>query len=235
MSSEVPKQSGDMPVRPGTVNATFSSQPEILRSPEILTNIRRETILACLQKYHPSSIAELKKRLTEEGIRSSDEDLLEIVRELGSDGEIDLFDPVKLNSFPQFLLDATNSWWVYAVVSVSILELFLVAYPTQNSLLVSFRLLFGLGLLGFLPGYSTIQILFPTSELRILERLLLSIFLSVVISIAIGVALGAGYLFTGVSSVLAFAGYVITATLFASYRRYSALRTSSGLEHRKLC
>src|SRR5712691_10610415 len=221
MSSEVPKQSGDMRVRPGAVNATFSSQPEIVRAPEILTNIRRETVLACLQKHHPSTIAELKRRLTEEGIRSTDEDLLEIVRELRSDGEIDLFDPVKLGSFPQFLLDAANSWWVYAVVSISILELFLVAYPTQNVLLVSFRLLFCLCVLGFLPGYSTVQILFPTTELRILERLLLSIFLSVVISIAIGVALGAGYLFTGVSSVLASTGYIITATLFASRRRRS--------------
>jgi len=200
-----------------------------------LTNIRRETVLACLQKYHPSSIAELKKRLTVEGIRSTDEDLLDIVGELRSDGEIDLFDPVKLNSFPQFLLDATNSWWIYAAISICILELFLVAYPTQNILLVSFRLLFGLGLLGFLPGYSTGQILFPTSGLRILERLLLSIFLSVVISIAIGAALGAGYLFTGVSSVLASTSYVISTTLFASYRRYSALRTSSVLEHRKVC
>jgi len=224
-----------MPVRSGTVNATFSSQREILRSPEILPNIRRETVLACLQKYHPSTIAELRRKLTEEGIRSADEDLLEIVRELRNDGEIDLFDPVKLDSFPQFLLDAANSWWVYAVVSISILELFLVAFPTQNILLVSLRLMFGLSLLGFLPGYSTVQILFPASELRILERLFLSIFLSVVISIAVGAALGAGYLFTGVSSVLASTGYIITTTLFASYRRYSALRTSSGLEHRKLC
>jgi len=200
-----------------------------------LTNIRRETVLACLQKYHPSSIPELKRRLTEEGIRSTDEDLLDIVGGLRSDGEIDLFDPVKLNSFPQFLLDATNSWWVCAVISISILELFLVAYPTQNILLMSFRLLFGLGLLGFFPGYSTVQILFPTSGLRILERLLLSIFLSVVISIAIGAALGAGYLFTGVSSVLASTGYIISATLFASHRRYSALRTGSVVEHRKLC
>src|SRR5882762_785821 len=113
----------------------------------------------------------------------------EIVRELRNDGEIDLFDPVKLDSFPQFLLDAANSWWVYAVVSISILELFLVAFPTQNILLVSLRLMFGLSLLGFLPGYSTVQILFPASELRILERLFLSIFLSVVISIAVGAAL----------------------------------------------
>ncbi len=185
----------------------------------------------CLQKYHPSSIAELKKRLNEEGIRSAEDDLLEIVRELQSDGEIGLLDPVMLDSFRRFLLDASNSWGVYTVVSISILEVFLVAYSTQNTLLVSLRLLFGLGLLGFLPGNSTVQILFPTNELHILERLLLSIFLSLVISIGIGVALGAGYFFTGVSNALASTGYVIVATIFASYRRYSTLRAEVARDH----
>src|SRR5438094_9195754 len=147
--------------------------------------------------YHPSSISELKKRLNEEGIRSANEDLLEIVRELQSDGEIGLLDPVMLDSFPRFLLDASNSWAVYTVVSISILELFLVAYPTQNTLLVSLRLLFGLGLLGFLPGYSTVQILFPTNELLILEVLLLSLILSLVTSIVIAVDASAGDFFTG--------------------------------------
>src|SRR5207245_4001967 len=92
-------------------------------------------------------------------------------------------------------------------------------------------ILFGLGLLGFLPGYSTVQILFPTNELHILEKLLLSVFLSLVISIAIGAALGAGYFFTGVSSALASTGFVIVATIFASHRRYLTLRAGEGREH----
>src|SRR5438445_11415353 len=120
-----------------------------------------------------------------------------------------------LDSFPRFLLDACNSWWVYGVVSISILELFLVAYPTQNTLLVSLRRMFGLGLLGFLPGYSTVQILFPTNELHVLERLLLSIFLSLVISRGIGAALGVGSFIRGVSSGFASTGVVIGATCFA--------------------
>src|SRR6266581_5645445 len=102
----------DMLGGPGSVSATFSSQLEIVERAEILTNIRRETVLLCLQKYHPSSIVELKKRLNEEGIRSTDEDLLEIVQELKNDGEIDLLESVMLDSFPRFLLDASNSWGV---------------------------------------------------------------------------------------------------------------------------
>src|SRR5207247_7479117 len=102
-----------------------------------------------------------------------------------------------LDSFPRFLLDTSNSWGVYTVVSISILELFLVAYPTQNTLLVSLRLLFGLGLLGFLPGYSTVRILFPTNELHNLEKILMSIFLILVILIAIVAVLGWVYFFLG--------------------------------------
>src|SRR5437879_5741357 len=143
-----------MLVRLGSVSATFSSQLEIVECAEILTNIRRETVLVCLQKYHTSSISELKKRLNEEGIRSADEDLLEIVRELQSDGEIGLLDPVMLDSFPRFLLDASNSWGVYTVVLISILELFLVAYPIPNTLLVSLRLLFVFGSLRRTSGQS---------------------------------------------------------------------------------
>src|SRR5207245_11431694 len=152
-------------------------------------------------------------------IRSADEDLLEIVRELQSDGEIGLLDPVTLDSYPRVLVDASNSLSVYTVVSISILELFLVAYPIQNTLLVSLRLLFGLGLLGFLPGYSTVQILFPTNELHILEKLLLSIFLSLVISIAIGAAFVAGYFFTGGFSPSASSGYGTVSSVCAYYRR----------------
>src|SRR6266699_3115119 len=128
LRSEMLNRLEDMLAGPGSVSATFSSQLEIVECAEILTNIRRETVLVCLQKYHPSSIAELKKRLNEEG-------------------------------------------------------------------------------------------------------LLLSTFLSLVISIAIGAALGAGYFFTGVSSALASTGYVIVATIFASHRRYSALRASAAREH----
>jgi uncharacterized membrane protein len=86
------------------------------------------------------------------------------------------------------------------------------------------RLLLGLGLLGLLPGYCTVQILFPGDRLPFFEQALLSIFLSVIISIASGVILGAGYYFTGVSSVVALSGYTIAAVLLAGHRRYSLMK-----------
>jgi hypothetical protein len=198
----------------------------LFEEPENLTNIRRELVIDFLQKYHPSSVAELRSRLASEGIRASDDDLLNIIGELQRDGDIRLSIPVSLGSFTGFLSDTRSSWWIYVTALVSLIEIFLVRYNVQGPLLGSLRLLFGLGLLGFLPGYATVQILFPRDQLSLLEQILLSIFLSVVVSIGLGVILGAGYFFNPTSGVLLSSIYAIVVSILAGYRRYSALRRS---------
>jgi hypothetical protein len=198
----------------------------LFEEPQNLTNIRREMVIEFLQKYHPSSVTELRSRLVSEGIRVSDDDLLNIIRDLQQDGDIRLSIPVSLDSFPGFLSDTRNSWWIYATVLISLAEIFLVRYNVQDPLWGSFRLLFGLGLLGFLPGYATVQILFPKDQLSLLEQILLSIFLSVVVSIGLGVILGAGYFFNPTSGVLLSGMYAIVVSILAGYRRYSAQRGS---------
>jgi hypothetical protein len=198
----------------------------LLEEPENLTNIRRELVIEFLQKYHPSSVTELKSMLVQEGIRSSDEDLLDIIGELQQNEEIRLLVPVSLDSFLSFLGDTSNSWWIYATLLVSLAEILLVRYNALDPILGGLRLLFGLGLLGFLPGYATVQILFPKDQVSLLEQVLLSVFFSVIVSIALGVLLGAGYFFSPVSVVLLSGIYAIVASFLAGYRRYSALRGS---------
>ena len=210
----------------GIGGARFSSLHKLFGWAESLTNIRKDLVVDFLQKYHPSSVTELKSRLANEGIRSSDEDLLNIIAELQRDGKMRLLIPVSLDSFPDFLADARNSWWIYATLLISFAEIFLVRYSVHDPFLGGVRLLFGLGLLGFLPGYATVQILFPRDPLSLLEQILLSIFLSVVVSIAVGVLLGAGYFFNSNSAVLLSSTYAMAASVLAGYRRYSALRGS---------
>jgi hypothetical protein len=204
----------------------------LFEEPQNLTNIRREMVIEFLQKYHPSSVTELRSRLASEGIRVSDDDLLNIIRDLQQDGDIRLSIPVSLDSFPGFLSDTRNSWWIYATVLIALAEIFLVRYNVQDQFWGSLRLLFGLGLLGILPGYATVQILFPKDQLSLLEQILLSIFLSVVISIGLGVILGAGYFFNPTSGVLLSSMYAIVVSILAGYRRYSALRGSRQRQFR---
>lgn len=180
-------------------------------------------VLAFVQKNHPKTISDLKRKLAHEGIRSTDQDLLTIIRDLQSDGSIKLASFHTDASFARFLIDPAASWWIYLVVLTSAFETLLVAINAQTGLLWEFRFLLGLGLLGLMPGYATVQILFPGDRLPELEQILLSIFLSVMVSIATGVALGAGYHFTGLSSVLALFVYTSAAVVFAGYRRYTAV------------
>ncbi len=191
----------------------------ISERPASLTNIRKELVLAYVRKYHPSTVMELENRLRQEGIRSTEEDLLQIVRDLQREGLIS-FGRVTYDSLSRFLTEPSEAWWIYTIIAVSAVEVVLVLLQAETVPLLDFRVLFGLGLLGFLPGYSTLRFLFPAGQFSRLERILLSVFLSVVASISLGVILGAGYFFTGVSSAILLMIYTVSSTLLAAYRRY---------------
>ncbi len=88
----------------------------------------------------------------------------------------------------------------------------------------SFRIVLGLGVLGFLPGYSSQRALFPGKDLPILEQLLLSIFLSIIISVSIGISLGFVFLFRPELNVALLSLYIFVVTLVAGYRSFHAER-----------
>jgi uncharacterized membrane protein len=145
---------------------------------------------------------------------------LGVVDQLQSEGAISLKPLSEPASFPGFLFDPDHSLWVYAMLIASASEVALVVENVQSLPLWLVRFILGLGLLGFFPGYCTVQILFPGSRLTVLEQALLSIFLSVMISIALGVVLGVPYDFTGASSALALIVYVLVSAIIADYRQY---------------
>jgi Protein of unknown function (DUF1616) len=194
-----------------------------------LANIREEIVLDYIRRYNPSTVKELETRLRQGGIRPSEEDLLEVVAELQRNGLIS-FEQTRYDSFRRFVIGSNEAWKVYSITSVSVVEVLLVVYQAEISFFLGFRILFGLGLLGFLPGYSTVRALFPSDHFPELESILLSIFLSVVVSIGLGVILGVGYFFTGASSVALLSSYTVAVTLLAAYRRYSFQRGSTNVD-----
>ena len=132
------------------------------------------------------------------------------------------------SSFLGFLFDLDHSLWVYAILIASASEVALVVENVQSVPLWIVRFILGLGLLGFFPGYCTVQILFPGSRLTVLEQTLLSTFLSVMISIAVGVVLGVPYDFTRTSSVVASTVYVLVSAVVADYRQYVTTSSAKG-------
>jgi len=190
-----------------------------------LPELTRETLIEAIRKHRPSTIASLKKSLTQEGIRLNDPKLLPMIEQLQSEGTIKLsFKP--LGSFKEYLADVWSSWWFYIVIIVAASELFFVISDVQNGPLLFLRIVFGLGVLGLIPGFLTVLAVFPGGGVNTLEKIALGIFLSVLISITIGVVLGIGPLFQASNNIILLTGYVILVDVTAGYRRYSFIKRS---------
>ena len=190
-----------------------------------MPELTRETLIEAIRKHRPSTIASLKKSLTQEGIRLNDPKLLPMIEQLQSEGTIKLsFKP--LGSFKEYLADVWSSWWFYIVIIVAASELFFVISDVQNGPLLFLRIVFGLGVLGLIPGFLTVLAVFPGGGVNTLEKIALGIFLSVLISITIGVVLGIGPLFQASNNIILLTGYVILVDVTAGYRRYSFIKRS---------
>jgi len=188
-----------------------------------LPGLTREELFGVVRKHRPSTLASLKKYLNKASIKFSDEELLSLIRQLQSDGTIKL-SMKNAASFQEYLIDIWNTWWLYLVIIVSVSELSLVISNVQTGAALFLRNVFGLGVLGLIPGFLTVLIIFPGGQVNTLEKIALSIFLSVLISITAGVLLGLGPFFQPSYNIIVLTVYIILADLAAGYRSYDFLR-----------
>jgi len=184
-----------------------------------LPRLTRKILLEAIDKYHLESIGSIREHLRGRQIYFADDELVGLVRELGSDGTIVLKE-LKYESFPGYLGENNQVWWLYGVVMVSLVESFLVVYGSQDQLVTTLRAILGLVLLGYLPGYSATRAIFPRVQFPFLERLILSIFLSVMASIGIGTLLGAVFLFQSAANVLIISSATVFLGLIGAYRSF---------------
>ena len=190
-----------------------------------MPELTREELIEVIKRHRPYSLASLQKSLKGENINVSDEKLLWLVKQLQSDGTIEL-STKDAASFRGYLIDIWNAWWFYLVIIVALSELFLVISNAQAGAALFLRILFGLGILGIIPGSLTVMIVFPGGQVNALEKIVLSIFLSVLISITVGVLLGLGPFFQASNNIIILTVYVVLADVAASYRSYNFLRSA---------
>ena len=193
-----------------------------------MPELTREELIEVIKRHRPYSLASLQKSLKGENINVSDEKLLWLVKQLQSDGTIEL-STKDAASFREYLIDIWNAWWFYFVIIVALSELFLVISNAQAGAALFLRILFGLGILGIIPGSLTVMIVFPGGQVNALEKIVLSIFLSVLISITVGVLLGLGPFFQASNNIIIITVYVVLADVAASYRSYDFLRSAHKL------
>jgi len=191
-----------------------------------LPELTRDELVDFVRKHHASTLASLKESLNEDGINISDEELLPLVRKLQFEGAIKL--SVKAaTSFKEYLIDIWNTWWFYLAIVVAVSELTLVVSNAMIGALLFLRIVFGLAMLGIIPGFLTVLTVFPGGQINTLEKIGLSIFLSVLISITVGVVLGLGPFFQPSNNIVILTAYVILADFAAGYRSYDFLRKTS--------
>ena len=188
-----------------------------------MPGLTREELVDVVRKHRASTLASLKKYLNKESIKFKDEELLSLIRQLQSDGTIKL-SMKTVTSFSEYLIDFWNAWWFYLVIIVAVSELSLVISDAQMGAALFLRNVLGLGVLGIIPGFLTVLILFPGGQINTLEKIALSIFLSVLISITVGVLLGLGPFFQPSNNIIVLTVYIVLADIAAGYRSYDFLR-----------
>lgn len=144
------------------------------------------------------------------------------------EGEIQLEDPRPPSSFREmvFRLDYTLWYWVVVVLTLSTVAI--VAFSDLLWPLKYLRYVLGSIYVLFLPGYSTIEALYPEEySLKPLERLALSIGLSLAVVPLIGLLLNytLGIRLWPVMVTLAL--YIMVMATVAVYRKYLLVRVSA--------
>ena len=148
-------------------------------------------IMQRIMAENPRTVRDLFRIIKLRRPRISEEEFINTIRELRESGTLTL-EPaaLQINSYPAYLKLQDENAWLYLVALLT-LSTFLAIYvmPSVYPLII-FRWIIGSMFVLFLPGYVTIQALFPEGkELDSIERLALTIGLSLAITPLIGLLL----------------------------------------------
>ncbi len=162
----------------------------------------------------------LRQSLEEMNVEVSDDEFVIMVTQLSAEGLIELEASPRLSSFSDYLVDLGQSGWMYGSLVLALVETLLVEARSTNAVLGTVRLLVGFALLGFLPGYSMMRLVFPRRDLPLLEQFMLSVFLSILISVLSGVVLGSLDNLQATSNTALLAVLTFGLSLLAAYRAF---------------
>jgi len=146
---------------------------------------------ATLRSKHPRTVAELYSLIQAKGLPSSDESFVEVIKELREENLISLeLPPPQVESFTSYLLLPERNLWFH-LVSALVAATLLCIYVIPNVFpFVALRWIIGSVFVLFLPGFTSVQALFPSGrDLDDIERFALSIGLSLAITPLIGLLL----------------------------------------------
>jgi hypothetical protein len=183
-----------------------------------------------LKKNGATSVVQLYDALRAKNSSLTEVEVTDLVWRLVEGGQADVEDtPPAARSLPQYLRMWERNLWFYASMAISIVTVFAIyTLPTEFPLVVV-RWVLGSMFVLFLPGYVTVEALFPKGrDLDGIERFALSVGLSLAVVPLIGLILNYtpwGIVLTPI--VIALAVFTVALALFALGRRFSLSIESS--------
>jgi hypothetical protein len=141
-----------------------------------------------LNKNGATSVAQLYDALRIRNPSLSEMEMTDLVWRLVNGGKADVEDiPPPTESLGHYLRMWERNLWFYASVAISLMTAIAIfAIPSQLPL-IALRWILGSVFVLFIPGYATVELLFPKSgELDEIERLALSVGLSLVLVMLVG-------------------------------------------------
>lgn len=188
----------------------------------------QETVQGILRDKKPETVTELFSLVQKYDPGVSREDLAEALRKIKDEDKIILeMPPPSVKSFREYImLREWNAWYAYVVLvcTLTLIAIYLIPsiYPY-----VALRWVAGSIFVLFIPGYVTVQALFPRGrDLDEIERVALSIGLSLAITPLIGLLLN--YLPWGIRLdpiVTSLSLYSLGIGLIGSWRGYHSVKT----------
>jgi len=190
----------------------------------------KQSVEETIQAKHPKTVAELFQIVREDHPTVTKEKVVEIIKKLKEDGEIELELPSpEVENYLQYLRVRPQNTWFFLVTTASIATLAAVYVIPNTYPMVVFRWVVGSIFILFLPGYATIQVLFPSGkELDGIERFALSIGLSIAITPLIGLLLNYtpwGIRLDPIMTSLSL--FTLSVAAAATYRKYKIVLTNS--------
>ncbi len=190
----------------------------------------RTEVLSLLDKWQPSTVADLITLLVEKrGISASEAEISQILKELRAEGRLELDLPPRTHvSFPIFLngLSTAGDFWGM-VVGVVVLNA-IVAVP-YGEWLSPLRWVLGTLAIVVFPGYSIQMGLFPAKEdLLLWKRIVLAVALSIAVAGFYAVILDATIQGIVLGSVLiVFSAHTLIFAWIGLLRRFEVVRKAT--------
>ena len=184
----------------------------------------RNSIRATIRRRHPLTVSQLARMLAEDVVTFDEAVFLDTIKSMVKDGSLNLGQPsYEIYSVLDYLLAPTASGWFWLVFWLTFISTFAVYIVPNLFPLNILRWVFG-SLLICLPGYATVKLLFPYSELGLYVKLALSIALSLAVIPVLGFILNFTPWGIRILPVLwSLGAYTIVAASVAAARSYLAI------------